>query len=65
VPTVDLTIHFRAGLPMSGLGPDDFVLGHFRTRTVADGFLEEDGELWTAGGGLIAQSRQLAIMLPG
>ena len=65
VPTVDLTIHFRVGLPMSGLEPDDFVLGHFRTRTVADGFLEEDGELWTAAGGLIAQSRQLAITLPG
>ena len=65
VPTVDLTIHFRAGLPMDGLGPDDFVLGQFRTRTVAEGFLEEDGELWTTSGVLLAQSRQLAIMLPG
>jgi acyl-CoA thioesterase len=65
VPTVDLTIHFRAGLPMAGLEPDDFVLGRFRTRTIAEGFLEEDGELWTADGALLAQSRQLAIMLPG
>jgi acyl-CoA thioesterase len=65
VPTVDLTIHFRAGLPMAGLEPDDFVLGRFRTRTVAEGFLEEDGELWTTTGVLLAQSRQLAIMLPG
>jgi acyl-coenzyme A thioesterase PaaI-like protein len=65
VPTVDLTIHFRTGLPMPGLEPEDFVLGRFRTRTVADGFLEEDGELWTGDGTLVAQSRQLAIMLPG
>jgi acyl-CoA thioesterase len=65
VPTVDLTIHFRAGLPMDGLEPDDFVLAQFRTRAVAEGFLEEDGELWTPNGVLLAQSRQLAIMLPG
>jgi acyl-CoA thioesterase len=65
VPTVDLTIHFRTTLPMPGLEPDDFVLGHFTTRTVAEGFLEEDGELWTADGRLVAHSRQLAIMLPG
>ncbi|MEY2452018.1 MAG: hypothetical protein QOD92_1592 [Acidimicrobiaceae bacterium] len=65
VPTVDLTIHFRTTLPLPGLEPDDFVLGNFRTRTVAEGFLEEDGELWTADGRLIAHSRQLAIILPG
>lgn len=65
VPTIDLTIHFRTTLPMNGLEPDDFLLGHFRTRTVVDGFLEEDGELWTADGALVAQSRQLAVVLPG
>jgi acyl-CoA thioesterase len=65
VPTVDLTIHFRVGLATAALEPDSWVLGNFRTRTVADGFLEEDGELWTANGTLLAQSRQLAIMLPG
>jgi len=65
VPTVDLTVHFRAGLPLDGLEPDHFLLGHFRTRTVTEGFLEEDGELWTADGMLLAQSRQLAVMLPG
>lgn len=65
VPTVDLTVHFRTSLPLPGLEPEDFLLGHLRTRTVAEGFLEEDGELWTAGGQLVALSRQLAIMLPG
>lgn len=65
VPTVDLTVHFRTGLPPAVIGPDEFLLGRFRTRTVAEGFLEEDGQLWTERGTLVAQSRQLAVMLPG
>jgi acyl-CoA thioesterase len=65
VPTVDLTIHFRTGVPPHGFDPDLWVLGRFRTRTIAEGFLEENGELWTADGRLLAQSRQLAIVLPG
>lgn len=65
VPTVDLTVHFRAGLPLADLDPHDFLLGQFRTHTLAEGFLEEDGELWTTDGRLVAQSRQLAVMFPG
>jgi len=65
VPTIDLTIHFRTGLPADGLAPSEWVLGSFRTRTIAEGFLEENGELWTEDGRLLAQSRQLAIRLPG
>jgi acyl-CoA thioesterase len=65
VPTVDLTIHFRAGVPHDGFAADEWVLGTFRTRTIAEGFLEENGELWTEDGRLLAQSRQLAIRLPG
>jgi acyl-CoA thioesterase len=62
VPTIDLTIHFRAPLPPAGVAPDDFVLLHFATRLVSEGFLEEDGEIWSADGTLLAQSRQLAIL---
>jgi len=65
VPTVDLTVHFRASLPLVDPADDDFLLGRFRTRTIAEGFLEEDGQLWTRHGTLVAQSRQLAVMLPG
>lgn len=64
VPTVDLTIHFRATLPHPGLAPDGFVLASFRTNVAAGGFLEEDGEIWAPDGTLLAQSRQLATILP-
>ena len=57
VPTLDLTVHLRARLPR----PQEWVLGRFTTRTVADGFLEEDAELWSPSGELLAQSRQLAL----
>jgi acyl-CoA thioesterase len=61
-PTVDLTIHFRHPLPVDpGTGP---WLGVFRTRLATDGFMEEDGEVWTADGVLLAQSRQLALAVP-
>lgn len=62
VPTMDLTIHFRSPLPPPGHRPDDFLLGVFRSREARDGFVEEDGELWTAGGALVAQCRQLALI---
>lgn len=65
VPTVDLTIHFRVSLPDAAPPADEYVLGHFRTRNVHEGFLDEDGWLWAADGRLLAQSRQLAVRLPG
>ena len=64
VPTVDLTVHFRSALPAPGATPSDYVLAVFRTGAVAEGFLEEDGEIWAADGMLLAQSRQLATVLP-
>ncbi len=63
VPTIDLTVHFRASLPLPDARADDWVLGVFRTTTAQEGFLEEDGELWSRDGRLLAQSRQLAILL--
>jgi acyl-CoA thioesterase len=64
VPTVDLTIHFRSSLPLTDAKPDDYVLAEFRTNVVAEGFLEEDGVVWSGEGVLLAQSRQLAAILP-
>jgi acyl-CoA thioesterase len=60
VPTIDLTVHIRASLP-GGVGPGDPVLAVFRTRELEDGYLEEDGELWSRDGQLLAQARQLAV----
>jgi acyl-CoA thioesterase len=62
VPTVDLTVHFRSAIPAS-LRADDHVLVVFRTCVANEGFVEEDGEIWTADGTLLAQSRQLAVLL--
>jgi len=62
MPTVDLTIHFRAPVPADAQ-PGDFYLGVFRSRTLRAGFVEEDGEIWTRGGLLLAQSRQLAMLI--
>jgi acyl-CoA thioesterase len=63
-PTIDLTIHFRAPAAAAALGPEDHVLGVFRSTASAGGFFEEDGELWSPDGTLLAHSRQLALMLP-
>jgi acyl-CoA thioesterase len=61
-PTVDLTIHFRAPLPLPGAAPDDFYLGVFSSQLAAEGLFDETGELWSRDGQLIAQSRQLALL---
>lgn len=58
-PTIDLTIHFRSPLPL----PDGLLLGRFRNQVVRDGFFDEDGELWAPDGTLVAQSRQLGLLL--
>jgi acyl-CoA thioesterase len=63
VPTVDLTVHFRTAFPPSGVDPEDYVLVVFRSETAADGFFVEDGEIWSSNGTLIAQSRQLAVLM--
>lgn len=64
VPTIDLTVHFRSALPHPSVAADGFVLAVFRTSVAAEGFLDEDGEVWAPDGTLLAQSRQLAAILP-
>jgi acyl-CoA thioesterase len=61
VPTIDLTVHFRETLPRASAGIEDYTLARFTTREGREGFIEEDGELWSADGVLLAQSRQLAL----
>lgn len=64
-PTVDLTVHFRSR-PQSTPTPDstELCLVRFRSSVVREGFFEEDGVIWAADGTVLAQSRQLAILMP-
>ena len=62
-PTIDYTVHFRSPLPPAGASPEDAYLVAFESKIARHGFFEEDGELWSADGVLLAQSRQLALLL--
>ena len=62
-PTIDYTVHFRAPLPVSNAAAEDPYLATFRSGLARGGFVEEDGELWNQDGRLLAQSRQLALLL--
>jgi acyl-CoA thioesterase len=54
-PTIEFTVQVRRA-------PDDGWLRYrFATRAIAGGVMEEDGQLWTADGDLIALSRQTAL----
>jgi Thioesterase-like superfamily len=59
IPTLDLTIHFRQPLPTTNTP----VLAVFRSKAAAGGFIDEDGELWSADGQLLVESRQLAVLV--
>ena len=61
VPTIDLTVHFRAPSVAAALDPAAPVMVRFASRTAKDGFVEEDGEVWAPDGTLLATSRQLAV----
>jgi acyl-CoA thioesterase len=57
----------RAGRALSTvtarLEQDGKPVARFTTKLARDGFFEEDGELWATDGTLVAQSRQLGLLL--
>jgi len=64
-PTIDLTVHFRQSLPRPqerGLG--QLCYAQMSSRLLSEGFFEEDGVIWAADGTVLAQSRQLALLMP-
>jgi acyl-CoA thioesterase len=56
--TIQLTVHLRAH-PAPG-----WLACRATTRFVSNGYHEEDFEVWDSAGTLVAQSRQLAMILP-
>ena len=63
VPTIDLTVHVRSIQALQRMRPDDWMAVRFRTTVATEGFLEEDGQLWSPDGTLVAHSRQLGLLL--
>jgi acyl-CoA thioesterase len=59
MPTLDLTVHWRAPMPD---GEHPWVLGRFWSERTAGGVFDENGELWSEHGQLLMQSRQLAVL---
>ena len=61
-PTIDLTVYFRTPTPRHD--PNELCFAQVSSKLVHEGFFEEDGVIWAADGTVLAQSRQLAILLP-
>ncbi len=57
VPTLELTVHVRRR-PSPG-----WILAQFSTRDLHEGRMIETGALWDATGALVAQSRQLGLVM--
>ena len=57
VPTVELTVHVRRR-PEPG-----WILGRFRTDDLEQGRMIESGELWDSTGQLVAECRQIGLVM--
>ncbi len=57
VPTIELTVHVRRR-PAPG-----WIQAQFHTQDLSDGRMIEEGMLWDSAGNLVAQCRQLAMLL--
>jgi hypothetical protein len=62
-PTLDLTLHVRGEIPPEGL-PDQPLLVYNVTRSVGGGLGDSDSFVYSADGALLAQGRQLLMLMP-
>jgi len=62
VPTIDHTVHFIQN-DFSALPDDAYTLFEFSTELAQDGYLVENGRMFSSSGALIAVSRQMAAMV--
>ncbi|MFN0028818.1 MAG: thioesterase family protein [Acidimicrobiales bacterium] len=58
--SIEMTIYFRCA--EVALAPTDECLVLLQSATVSDGLHQEEGEVWSANGRLLATSRQLALV---
>jgi acyl-CoA thioesterase len=63
VPTVEASVLFRRRVPLPGATPGDHVLLKVESTMADEGLVEESGEIWSSDGKLLAQSRQLALLM--
>ena len=60
--TIDLTYHFLSPLPVPGMAADEPFLFTYRSPTIAHGYAEQLGTLWTPRGTLVGRVRQMVAV---
>jgi len=63
VPTVEVSVYFRRRMPLPTTQAGEHVLLCVESTMADEGIVEESGEIWSRDGLLLAQSRQLALLL--
>lgn len=61
VPTVEVSCFLRA--PARVVPAGEHLVIQVQSTSASDGFVEEDAELWSQDGTLLAQSRQIALLM--
>jgi acyl-CoA thioesterase len=63
VPTVEVSVYFRRRVPLPRAAVADYVLLQVESTMADEGVAEESAEIWSHDGLLLAQSRQLALLM--
>jgi acyl-CoA thioesterase len=63
VPTVEASVYFSRRTPLPTTGSGDYVLIQVESTMADEGLTAEDAEIWSLDGQLLAQSRQLALLM--